>query len=81
MLAKSAVKIESKMPHPCEVTRARCHPKDNDLAASILNSGELMLYRFSKQSEEATLTGHSKEGYGLQFSETHLVTGSCDTTV
>jgi histone-binding protein RBBP4 len=86
-------KIVQKINHPGEVNKARYQPQNPDIIASLCTDGRVLIFDRTKHplqpkddsiKFEAELVGHSKEGFGLNWSplrEGHLVTGNEDTTV
>lgn len=81
MLRHSALKVEKKIKHEGEVTRARVSNFDDNIVASFMNNGDISLFNIESGEIQSTLKGHSKEGYCFEFSEKHLVSGSIDSTV
>ena len=88
------VEVTVRIPHEGEVNRARYMPQDPLFIATKTASAEVYVFDISKHqsnppagapcSPEHTLTGHTKEGYGLcwsQHDKGHLLSASDDGTV
>ncbi|EWC45023.1 histone acetyltransferase type B subunit 2 [Drechslerella stenobrocha 248] len=83
--------IKQKIVHEGEVNKARYSPQKPDLIATMSVSGAVYVFDRTKHELEGSkfkpqiqLTGHSKEGYGLDWSpriDGCLLTGSEDTTI
>lgn len=84
---QSRIKINKKIPHEEEVTRARYSPKSPNIVASINGHGKVFLFDITEDSEKALraeLCFHRENGYGLAFSGLtagELLSGSDDGTV
>ncbi|KAF2705877.1 WD40 repeat-like protein [Pleomassaria siparia CBS 279.74] len=87
-------KITQKINHPGEVNKARYQPQNCEIIASLCVDGRVLIFDRTKHPlnpkedgvirYEAELAGHTKEGFGLNWSpllEGHLVTGNEDETV
>ncbi|KAL7270785.1 Histone acetyltransferase type B subunit 2 [Rhizina undulata] len=92
--AECRLNIQQKMVHEGEVNKARYMPQKPDLIATMCADGNVLIFdktkhplmppNNSKCSPQMTLSGHEKEGYGLNWNphkEGHLITGSEDCTV
>ncbi|EDQ92019.1 uncharacterized protein MONBRDRAFT_22764 [Monosiga brevicollis MX1] len=87
------IEIKMKINHPGEVNRARYMPQNPSVIATKTPSKNVLVFDYKKHPSEPldaevhpnlTLTGHSKEGYGLSWNlhhEGYLLSASDDTTV
>jgi len=84
------IEVEIRINHDGEVNRARFMPQKPNIIATKTVSGEVHIFDTSKHpakpendvvKPQLRLTGHTKEGYGLSWSdlkESHLLSGSDD---
>jgi WD40 repeat protein len=89
------VRIKQSINHEGEVNRARYMPQNPDLIATKSPAGPVYIFDRTKHPSQPTddtvkpnitLTGHTKEGYGLSWNPTdagkgHVLSASEDTTV
>jgi len=90
------IKVVQSIPHPGEVNRARYMPQKPDLIATKTVMGSVLVFDRTKHPNspppsaevkpDITLSGHTKEGYGLAWSPLqskagHLLSASEDQTV
>jgi len=88
------IEIRMKVKHEGEVNRARYMPQNHFIVASRGNQPQVYIWDLSKHpsfpsegtvpTPQAVCLGHSKEGYGMSWSqhkEGHLISGSEDHTV
>lgn len=84
--------IIQKITHPGEVNKARYQPQNPDIIATWAANNNVYIWDRSKhpsiptpeQKPQATLEGHTKEGFALEWSPFHegqLLTGSEDSTL
>lgn len=91
---KSQPKFEiiQKIDHEGEVNKARYMPQNQDLIATMCNTGTVMVFDRTKHplqplgkvNPQIELQGHTREGFGLRWNpsvEGQLATGSEDATV
>lgn len=48
----SKLQVVAQYPHNGEVNKARAHPNNGKLIASLLNCGQIKLYEFNKDKSE-----------------------------
>lgn len=85
--------IETRINHSNEINKARINPKKSNIIATKTTSGEVYLFNYHKHppkpldtlcKPDHVLTGHSKEGYALCWSnlkENYLLSGADDNKV
>ncbi|KAI8335131.1 WD40-repeat-containing domain protein [Chlamydoabsidia padenii] len=78
---KARMYLTQGIEHPGEVNRARYQPSNPDIFATKTRDGPLMLFDRLKSTPLLTLTGHSKEGYGMAWNpikSNHLLSAGFD---
>ncbi|KAF4677737.1 retinoblastoma binding protein [Perkinsus chesapeaki] len=91
---KDRMCITTKINHPGEVNRAKYCPQNPFIIATLTNTGDILLFDYSKHPSHpkkegtvdslCTLKGHTAEGYALAWSPSvpgRLVSGAYDSKV
>ncbi|CAO3633105.1 unnamed protein product [Cunninghamella blakesleeana] len=80
------IELSQKLSHPGEVNRARFQYEHPNIIATKTRDGPVLIYDRTKSLENPILrlTGHTKEGYGLEWNHhnvNHLISAGYDNIV